>query len=266
MDHIIVPVDFSPISNNAAFFAIAMAKDLRCPLVTLFHSYHGQDRPDEAMEKLYQACQERCQGTPTVVISVLSEERIVSGIARLGSHEGQNCAVMGITGGGGIGKKIVGSNTLKVAQSTDLPILILHEGLTYKAPEQIGLGIELNKTFVQDLPMQTLRYLCDAFPCKLHIINIDTDSGKRPLSAEEFQAMHEVYDSFDLNRTEFHFDNGRSVLKGISEICEDEHIELLILMAKDKTFVEKWFNKSVIKQLAYRSRIPILILHLGKKQ
>ena len=49
--------------------------------------------------------------------------------------------------------------------------------------------------------------------------------------------------------------------EAINLFAEDKDIDLLILIRRDETFIQKMFTASHTKSITYHSKVPILVMH-----
>ena len=60
---------------------------------------------------------------------------------------------------------------------------------------------------------------------------------------------------------EFYFMRLFDTDEAIELFSNDRHIDLIIAVQKDQSFLEKIFSDRTTKKMTYKSKLPILILH-----
>lgn len=156
MQNILVPVDFSPVSRNAAIYAAELAKKFNAKL-TLFHAYMLPTPVSEVpyvmvtadeMQKENEAFvkKEADQLHDTYKIEV--EWLVLIGIASdeiklLANERNADLIVMGMKGAGGL-DKIIGSTTTNVIRKLKVPVLVIPEKATYQPVNHITYAYDLN--------------------------------------------------------------------------------------------------------------------------
>src|SRR5262245_43423337 len=115
MNTVIVPVDFSSTSLNAARYAVKMLTGHYGVEMILHHVYEKSSQADEAITKL-EALKSELLSIGIVKISVLAEEGsdFITELEKLARHRHADLVIMGITGRSGLAQTFIGSNTLKM--------------------------------------------------------------------------------------------------------------------------------------------------------
>ena len=60
---------------------------------------------------------------------------------------------------------------------------------------------------------------------------------------------------------EFYFMRLYDVDEAINLFAESRHIDLIIVIQKNRSFTEKLLNVGRVKTLSYHSKVPILVMH-----
>ena len=74
-------------------------------------------------------------------------------------------------------------------------------------------------------------------------------------------AKYELGKTFEANDPEFYFMRLYDVDEALSLFAEDKDIDMIILIRRNETFIEKLFTASHTKHITYRSKVPILVMH-----
>lgn len=171
---ILVPTDFTPISDNALEHAIAVAKTIGAN-ISLIHIVPKKDHVEEAKTKL------------GIVVDRLKSENVsipVSPIVRVGSifedigdvatEIGAEMIVMGTHGMRGL-QFITGSHALKVITSSSTPFVVVQESkIKESGYDDIVVPLDLSKETKQKLNL--VAKMAKYFKSRVHLITpIETD-------------------------------------------------------------------------------------------
>ncbi len=260
MQTVIVPVDFSETSMNAARYAVQLLTGHYGVTMILHHVYEKSSQAAEALEKLTQL-QEELRTTGIVKTELLAEEGsgFVEELEKLARHRVADLIIMGITGRSPIGQSLMGSNTLKMVQHKVCPVLIIPENCSFKAVKNVLLTSDF-KDVQSATPSVPIRKVLKAFQPQLHVLNVD--SGHYVALTEEYQKekarLKEMFAGFS---PEFYFMALHDVNEAINQFAQDKQIDIIIVIHKEQSLISRLFSKSQTKKLAYQSSVPVLAVH-----
>ena len=175
MTTVIVPVDFSETSLNAARYAAALLKGHYGVTLLLYHSYSKPDEAAEALSQL-QALKTQLTTLSGVNVEILNHEEatLVDGLDRAVRHRRANMVIMGITGKSAIQQVLFGSNTLKMAETKACPVLIVPEGASFTQMKNVMLTSDYKDT-LNTTPSVPIKEFLSIYNPKLHVVNVDKD-------------------------------------------------------------------------------------------
>jgi nucleotide-binding universal stress UspA family protein len=277
MKPIIAPTDFSPASLNAVNYAADMA----CNMKTSLHLLHTHQLimpynsefpvPIEDVTIIKKETEEKMEQLKKELIKRINSKINIYTSIRVGAviNELEDyCAsvkpyavVMGTRGTSALERVVFGSHTIAAMKHLPWPLLAVPPEAKFAGIKKIGLTCDL-KMVVETIPVQSVRLLVKQFGAKLHIIHINSDkegySEYKPETIEESAFLQEMLDEF---HPSFHFINTAGIEEAISIYAETHHIDLLIIIPKKHTIVEKLFHRSRSKQLILHTHIPIMSIH-----
>lgn len=260
MQTVIVPVDFSETSHNAAHYAVKLLTGRHGVNMILHHVYEKASHSSEALQKL-ESLKEELLASGHVKISLLNEEGtdFITELEKLARHQQADLIIMGITGRSAIGQTFIGSNTLKMVDKKVCPILIIPPGSRFKDVTNVLLTSDF-KNVKSSTPSVPIKKILKAFKPNLHVLNVDSEHYVA--LTEEYQAEREQLKTmFNEFNPEFYFMGLYDVDEAINQFAQDKNIDFIIVIHKEQTLVSKLFVKSHTKLLAYHSSIPVLALH-----
>ena len=273
MKRIVVPVDFSDVSRNAARYAAAMANDIPEAEILLYHVYDGRsagsdgslladesDAQQVISENALNNLRSEILPMTEAVVGILAEAGSLSAnLEKLVSRNGLDLVIMGIHHSNAFEQVIVGSSTLQVIRKDSFPVLIIPPDARYARIRTALFAsdfMDVDKT----TPVAALRSLLHLFRPALHVIHIDESQQARP--GEDFlkekKAMDELLQGFN---PEYHFIPTEDFLQGISNFARDNQADLIITVPHHHSFLADLFTKTHTEKLAYQAQVPVLAVH-----
>ncbi len=269
MQTILVPVDFSEQSRNAAYHAAELARNFNGKIL-LFHAYmmptpvsevpyvmvtvDELQRDNEALIKREAAhFHERYGlevewlvriGIPSDEIRAITEERKI------------DLVVMGMKGVGGL-DKIIGSTTINTIRKLQVPVLVIPQDARYSPLNNIVYASDLD--FENDVRnFMPLQELARKFNARLHIVHVRTNNNEIPDPAARESRFNEIFQGISYK---FHEVEDSSVQHGINEYIQHHDCELLVMLAHKHSFFERLFTRNHTKAMVYETTVPLLVLH-----
>lgn len=260
MKTVVVPVDFSDTSLNAAEYAVKMLANHDEVEMILYHCFEKDYAADDFEEKI-QGLANDLRKTANVNISTLAEQGddFIEELEKFVRHRQADLVIMGITGRTGLGKIFLGSNTIKMADCKVCPVLIIPASCSYNEVKNVLLTSDL-KNVVSTTPSAPIKNVLNAVKPNLHIVNVDS---------EHYIDINEQYDAereklkqmFAEYNPSFYFLRLFDVDEAINLFAADKNIDMLIVVHKDHSMIHKLFHSSHTKNLAYQSKVPVLVVH-----
>jgi len=260
MKTVVVPVDFSPTSLNAATYAVKMLAGSYDTDLILYHMYEKKNEEEEANQQLLNLQDELSR------ISVLRMERIavhgddlISEIERVVHHRHASLVVMGITGKTALEKVFIGSNTLKLIDKNVVPVLIVPPGANFKDVKNVALTSDFKEVRLTT-PSVPIKSVLELFHPALHVVNVDS-AHYVSITAEyqkEKAVMQEMFSDYN---PEFYFIGRYDFFEAIEQFTKDKNIDILITIPRQHSFLNGIFRGQHTKKLVYHSHVPILAVH-----
>ena len=260
MNTVIVPVDFSETSLHAARYAAKLLTGHYGVTMILYHSYGNSSEAVEATESLEQLKAELMKEHP-VKMEVLAHEEgnFVDGLEKAARHRRADLVIMGITGKSAMAQVFFGSNTLKMAERKVCPVLIVPENASFSPVKNVMLTSDFKNTAVTT-PSAPIKDFLDSFNPQLHVVNVDKDHYIS-LTEDYEKEKQELKQMFADYKPEFYFMRLYDVDEAINLFAESRNIDLIIVIQKNHSFIEKLLHGSRSKALSYHSKMPIMVMH-----
>lgn len=282
MNTILLLTDFSEASLHAARYAAALTRQFHASRLILFHAYQvimpvpvseipvSADTSSfaENSEALYNASLEGLKSlhdklsglinTDTVVKYRSEDIHLADSINEIAEEEGVDLVVMGITGKSKLEQTIVGSNTIRVSNESNYPVLIVPPQAVIEPVKRIVLACDLKK-LGETLPAKELKKILEEFQAELFVVNVD--HKQKNLSPETPLNAVFLNDLLALYHPAFHYVDNPDPVGGIMEFSKAHQASLIITIPKSHGFFEGLFHRSVTHKLAYHTSIPLLVIH-----
>ena len=260
MTTVIVPVDFSETSLNAAKYASQLLTGHYGVSMVLYHSYSKASDAAEVTQSLENLKADLMKDN-IVKMEVLAHEEadFVDGLEKAARHRRADLVIMGITGKSAIAQVLFGSNTLKMAERKVCPVLIVPESATFSPIKNVMLTSDFKNT-LNTTPSVPIKSFLDVFKPQLHIVNVDNEHYIS--LTENYEAeKQELKKMFAEYNPEFYFMRLFDVDEAINLFADSRNIDLIIAIQKNSSFIGKLLSSSRTKTLTYHSKMPIMIMH-----
>lgn len=272
MNSILVPVDFSDASINAAKFAARLARDFKAK-IHLLNVYHIpnplQTLPIELVitpDELQDATQSQLKRLGDELIPLLNSINDLSYSSRNG-HSAQeildhvkylhaDLIVMGTKGTGKFSERIIGSTADRVTRNSMIPVLLIHENCPFKIPmNAIFAAGEKNEN--NEFNIDLLKQLNQQYDTQFEIVHV-AENGKT-LDNETIISMLES--QFMGLPHAYHFPTSNSIEEGLEKEIISNRADWLILNHHHRSFFSQISEGDTAIQLIHHFSIPILCLN-----
>lgn len=266
MKKILVPTDFSDNAYNALNFAVAFANQFGSE-ITIIHtfklysstgmfisveSYMEDDARNELAEMLKTT-------RPKLIKGASIKHKLYRGdaapvIGAVADKENFDLIIMGTQGASGLKEVFSGSTTNGVVKNCKTPLLMIPDQFEYKTPERIVFAIDQDNISSEQVVAPMLN-IAKAFDAKIEVFHQDAGTKDAGIKAAIRQYLDPVEASYH-----FRLDN-QHITASIDEFVEETQSDLLCMIRRERSFLEKIFHQSVTTMEVFHSNIPLLVLH-----
>jgi nucleotide-binding universal stress UspA family protein len=273
MKKIIVPVDFSEVSKNAARYAAQMSADIPGSEILLYNVYQKFAHADDGTPLTNEGDATKIIAESSLnnlrfdimpltksLIGILAETgNLAENLEKLVLHNGADLVIMGISGTSKMEQALIGSNTLGVVRKDSFPVLIVPPGATYERIHSVVFASDF-KDVERTTPIPSLRKLLSMFRPELHVVHVE--ENQEVLDADKFRKEKDAMDKllFGFN-PEYSFLDYGSFSKGISKYVHDKHVNMIITVPHRHAFLKDMFRSNHTEKLVYHTHVPVLALH-----
>ena len=269
MKPLIVPVNFSASSINAAKYAASMALMMHTDL----HLIHVLQLPvsnaelplnEQIFDEMQQSAEQELQNLKADlqkqtegninIITRLEMGSVAHQLEEICRKKNPFAVVMGMRDNP-TERFLFGSNALFAIRHLHYPLLIIPDGTSFHAIQKIVLACDLTDCD-KTIPVEYLKELQHVFHASLDVLNVNTKKIGQLNSRTEFASLKDLL--HDLYPT-YHFNIGNTVEEGINKFLEQNNADLLLLLPKKHGMFE--FHKSHTKKMALSACLPIMTIH-----
>jgi len=202
------------------------------------------------------------KANPGIKVSAeLYDNNINNSIVEASEKSAVDFIVMGTQGASGLKKVFMGSITASVIGNATVPVLAIPRMYKWRQPANILLainGFETNPEIVNPILK-----IVDLFHAHLHVI-VFTDSDTAD-AADYINNVTKLKDyQKELKKKYKEIKVSSAHLKGsefedtLQQYINGNSIDMVAMITRKRSFLEKIFNRSVTKKMAYRTQIPLL--------
>ena len=268
---IVVAVDFSDSSFNAANYAASLANIFNAELV-LVHAYMNPMAIDqlraelsgqldkelsEVLEDFMKENVEILQKKFTVKIdSFVKEGPATSVLEECIQNTDADLVVMGMKGKGK-SSSLFGSTTLAHIRKSRVPVLVIPEEAKFKSIETITLASDFDEeTGIGNYDL--LKAIADRTKAYVQILNVRKKDLK--LSPSEISGKLNTRFAFKEINHNFYTVEDDEVDEGIEDFLEDYPSDILVMLSRRHNFFKRVFGTIHTRKMIYETEIPLLIL------
>tara|TARA_R110001632_G_scaffold78767_10_gene176539 strand:- start:75 stop:923 length:849 start_codon:yes stop_codon:yes gene_type:complete len=165
--------------------------------------------------------------------------------------------VCGSDGRSGIIEAIFSSHSLRIIRNVDCPVLLIPNGVGYKAPTSIQYLLDYDDLF-EMCGKEPFIEIVRKYNSEINVLRLTFGYDMEPKECEEEHIeIQKFFPSNVVTYATYIDKNPSDILQGI---VEKEQSQLLVLSAKTQTFLERIFSNSHLSQIVNTAAIPLLIL------
>ena len=265
MKTILVPTDFSQNAFKALEYATFLAKNIGAKIV-LLNAYQIPPSTSNVMinfaDILEKDSREELGKLMKKIEGIESFKNIefipyscygylVEAIEIASKHHNIDLIVMGTAGASNLKSKIFGSNTLEALRKADYPIVVVPSEVEYSDWKKIILASNQDDSIWA--AVKTLSTLIDLQGASIDIVSIEPTTSNKVVDHSELIKNLEGVDY------EFHTEKNDNVVEGVLKYTDNNESDIIILLRKSYSFIERIMHTSVTKKLALHSSKPLFL-------
>lgn len=279
MKKILVPIDFSEVSDNAVKFAIDLAKKMQGE-ITLYHSIHFNYNYDfqygdygaiaSMTEEVKEEAEKRIKSfinnlnTDINVCYIITPDSIVSAVKRLVTDEGFDLVIVGTHGCSGLEEVFIGSNAERVIRHAPCPVISIPGSVDLKKINKVLVPIDLSELRAGFLTqIANLQFI---FGCELAFIWV-SQSDITPKKEETLgKELMQIFQSYNIDNYRFFVINNIKPEDGIFLEAKDSKADMLAMATHARTGISHWLSGSMTEDTVNHLDIPVWTFKVDKSE
>ena len=278
MKKIIVPIDFSKSSLNAFLYAGEFANAMGFSLLMvhiyqedlnpkqpflLKHGKNGEAAILDRMNDFVDALTERESyyhltfKTKVKTVAVYAKN-VAAKLVEIADREDAFMIVMGTKGAGNELTKMLGSVSSNVAQNAECPVLLIPDEARFRDFENV-----LYASNYESSDREMIEEIIDfgkTFRAALHFVHVEDKDNYEAVENSIFNQLFEGGDpAFSFNIVNI---KNRSVIGGLTQYAEENDIDLIVLVNRQRKLLDNILQQSLTKKMARTTQLPLLVFHL----
>ncbi len=269
MKRILLTTDFSDNAMNAAQYAIDLwgLKGVSYTLMNCYlepssanvvasltdfmreESQKGLDRHMEELQEKY--------GDKLHIESLSHYGDLVSVMKMLHQRAPYDYGVVASRGASRLETLFMGSNTINAVKSVEMPLLVVPVGKKFEPLKQVVLAAD----YEHMNEMGHLRPLTDLVreqKGELMIVHVELKEQTDYEHALEGFSLHSSMEGIEHS---FHTEMSESVVEGIRNFIWKNETDLIAIVKRHRSFLDRLFHQSITKELAVVADKPMLVIH-----
>lgn len=277
MKNILLPTDFSKNSMNAIHFAMDLLKGEPCHFFILNVQKASSFISDDMMlvtssTTIYNTIIDAAKKSLDNIISIIEADysdqeytfhpkvdydNFIDAINQISETNNIDLIIMGTKGASGLSKKLFGSNTVRVIQRSQVPVLAIPDSCIFKGMDSIAFTTN-NLPLLNVTALQPLKDLQLKFNSKLRVLHV-ADEHHLAQNQSLNEGFFKKY--FPMAKHDFVDSNSHDIFHAIHHYLMDNDVKMLAMMSKKHSFIERLFVKHMVETFAFKIDIPFLVMH-----
>ncbi len=279
INNILVPTDFSACAENAYHFSLRLADKWKSS-VKLLHvvspDYGVTDLPvivdlaakekiDVAQQLLHtfkdiglSKAKPELQTEPKVTDEVKISGLPYAAINTVAEEEEADLIVIGTNSNHSAWENAFGTNAAQVVKKSPCHVLVVPEGASFKGFSMVGFAADLHETDPYHL-WKACKML-EPFHAIIRCAHIEKE-GKGNESKLRIEELKEFFANNPIAlQITFHTLEEESIEIGLEAFANEWNLDLLVMTSPHRDVFGQLFHKSMTKQMALHSKVPLLVL------
>lgn len=270
---ILLPTDFSKLSKVAVLYAAKLAKKLNAEIVLIHAVFINSPPRAQAALKTNQILDAMIDNAKQDFVYLTNEVKqeagnkigisykIVKGypvedvIETFAHNNDIDLIIMGTKGASGLIKVLIGSNATAVIGNSNIPVIAVPEHARFNNIKHVVYAsdmLALNKE------VKTLIQFAQLFDSFIHILHIVSSNSKKKI--DKIKIQNDLISKYNYPHISVHVLLNDDIVEAIDEYIADVKADLVAMFTHKPTFFEKLFGKSVTREMAFHSWIPLLAI------
>lgn len=271
MKRILLPTDFSENARNAIDYSIQLFGTEETKFC-LLHTYQEPASTDSSfigslIEKMKEEAEKdlkkeehflktKYKSKNIKIESVTIYGDIITSVNEYSKAGKFDLVVMGTKGATGLKEVFIGSNAADVMMGTDKPLLLVPEDAGYSKLKNVLFATD-HKDFEHTSMLYPLVSLLKQEGAGLMLLNVMPEGE----STSELASIKKLKAKLKGIKYAEHFIEYPYASEGLEKYIAEHDVDLVAMVNRKRNLLQRIFHKSVSKQLALHTHVPLLVMH-----
>lgn len=270
---ILLPTDYSDLSKVAVHYAAKLAQKLGAEII-LLHVVYIDAPPraqvavktnqildamvDNAMQDFVQLTTEIKQAIRDKIkisFKIIKGHPVEEVVETFAQHNDIDLIIMGTKGASGLKKVLIGSNAAAVIGNSNIPVITVPEHARFKNIKHIVYASDM---LAVNKEIKTIIQFAKLFDSSISLLHIVSSNSKKQIN--KMKIKNDLIRKYNYTKISVHISVNDDVKEAIDEYIADVKADVLAMFTHKPTFFEKVFGKSVTREMAFHSWIPLLAI------
>ncbi|WP_310397766.1 universal stress protein [Hymenobacter sp.] len=266
---LLILTDFFQAANRALDYATNLARPLGARLV-LLHVRRDSVLDPEMLtgklsnldnEALHMALNSITSDLPVPVVVEIGHGRVAYAVADTVSRHHPTLVVLGRPDTKGTPDELVSTTALDILRTAPYPMLVVpHNVSSTDPPRRVLLAVD-GEAFSLGPHAGATRHLLDALHAELTVLHVEEHAGPTAATARALASVEDTGLTMGLPQPL----RTRSVVaphpaEAILQAARPEDFDLVVLIARPRSFFGELFHRSVTARVLLHSAVPVLVL------
>lgn len=192
--------------------------------------------------------------------SLVDYDNFVDAINQVSNKRNIDFIIMGTKGASGIEKIIFGSNTVRVMQHCEIPVLAIPSQSPMPQLDNLVLLTD-NLKQLNTKSIKVLKFLLSNNSAKLKLLGTD---GLPQKHKDQGHILDFLEDTFCDVEHDFINAKNENLYEVLSNYVEAQSINMLCMVSKHQSFMGRLFSKQPQETAVFKAKVPFLVLHNKK--
>lgn len=268
MNTILFLTDFSETARKALFYGLALHQEEECTCYLVHTTYLPYSKENESaspvdvrteeartkLQQLRESIDEAFPGHRFQINTDIINGEVTPVAKQLVEQHGIDLIVMGTHGMSAVAEVFLGSNTAALIRQVDCPVLAVPMDYEWEQPSRMVLAWDEDQGLMEYV-LEPFVKLAKRLETKVTVVHIGKEMD--PVHSGQFSNIKRYTESLDASYlTAFHDD----VFYGLDGFVKSSGAQILGIINQKLGFIGNLFHKSLTRQMAFSTDIPLLIM------
>lgn len=280
MKTILIPVDFTDISQNAVDYGTELIKISKGKMI-LFHSYAlpttdisspydiisavpvlvPQDEIEkDCIESLNELKNKIQAGHGAIEIECICRMGFpVDEIHNVAKEFKADLIIMGIRKVGFLSEKFFGTTTTSVVNESECPVLVIPESIKFKEISKIAFACDFGE-LKNEFFLKSVKFLAQLFDSHIYLLNVILSDSVFPTEKQAAESLNLEQSLKGLDYS-FNYIESDDIVDGVNDFADENQVDLVVMIPRSHSLIERLFHESYTKRMAFHTSKPLLTIH-----